>query len=48
MMTIQPVHDAVDTAGIEGDLENWPLLDMLRWLHGTRRTVVMRLQTGGH
>jgi len=33
--------------GMEGDLAAFPLFDMMRWLHTSRRSVVMRVTTGG-
>lgn len=33
--------------GMQGDLDTFPLLGMLQWLHQTGRSVVMRVDTGG-
>ena len=33
-------------AEIEGDTEQWPLLDTLDWLHKTGRTALLRLEAG--
>jgi len=40
-------HETRDITGMEGDLETFPLLDMLFWLHQTERSAVMRVTTNG-
>jgi hypothetical protein len=34
------------SSGMMGDLETWPLTDLLVWLHQSRRTAVVRLGSG--
>ena len=38
---------AGSTEGMEGDIGSFSVLDMLHWLHASKRSVVMRISAGG-